>query len=90
MTCEKHKKEIEGYDLKELANKIGDLHYEALAELLLLVSKKLYNDSTKDLKNKKEQLANQLLFASTEVHKSSIHIKTAWYISKPFMSKKEE
>lgn len=86
-SCENHKKEVAGIsDMKELAELIGDLHYESLAELLKELSQKLKQDSRKDWGNKKIQLAKRLRTASVYIKSAFVSINEAWQISKPFMN----
>lgn len=87
MGCEKHKKIVEKYNgtLDELANDIGDLHYESLETLFALISDKLERDAKKDLSNKRVKLSDELFGASEYIKLSSVYIGEAWRISKPYM-----
>ena len=87
MSCEKHKKLIEKYNgsLSELANDIGELHYEALSQFLGHLSKKIKVDGTKDFEGGRKKLASQLFDSSNSISNSSESIWKAWLISKPFM-----
>lgn len=88
--CSKHKKEIEGItDMTLLAEKIGDLHYETLGELLFQLSKKIYQDGVKDEKAGRIKLGTALKSAAFSLHMSNNGIHHAWMISKPFMSDTE-
>jgi hypothetical protein len=66
MSCDKHKKTIEKYSgsLEELAEDIGNLHYESLTEFLFKLSEKLYNDSSKDVSLNRLQLGDELAGAA--------------------------
>jgi hypothetical protein len=66
---------------------VGNLRYDALAEFIQHLSKKLIEDSNEDLKNNRCQLATQLQLASRELSNVKKHIERAWKISKPFMIK---
>jgi putative IMPACT (imprinted ancient) family translation regulator len=84
--CSKHKKDIAGItDMKVLAEMIGDLHYETLAELFKELSKKFNQDSRKDWKNKRVQLSIRLKDASISTKSTFISINQLWQISEPFM-----
>lgn len=84
--CSNHKKEVAGIsDMKDLANRIGDLHYENLTELLRELSKKLKKDGRKDMGNGKIQLGNQLKETAIHLTRASHNMNNAWQISKPFM-----
>lgn len=87
MDCEKHKRIVEKYNgtLDELANDIGDLHYESLETLFALISDKLERDAKKDLSNKRVKLSAELFGSSEYIKLSSVYIGEAWRISKPYM-----
>lgn len=82
-----HKSNIEKYDgnLKELAQDIGNLKYDALAEFLDHLSSKIFEDSKKDKKRGRAKLAESLTDASAMLDGSTHCIKNAWRISEPFM-----
>lgn len=90
MSCDKHKKEIVKYNgsMKELANDIGDLHYESLKDFLLMLSSKIEKDSENDRKGGRIKLSEALLKSSEHLYKSYEFINDAWLISKPFMKNK--
>ena len=87
MSCEKHKKVVEKYDgdLQGLATDIGDLHYEALSELLEHLKIKLNIDGNKDHQGGRKKLALALYRAAEAIEEAEKHISEAWRISKPFM-----
>ena len=86
-SCQKHKKDVELFDgtLEELAESIGDLHYESLGKFLGLLSDKLYKDSCKDDTAGRKKLARSLFSASDYINDSRAYINRAWKISKPYM-----
>lgn len=92
VTCQKHKDYVKNYNgsLKELAEDIGNLKYDALEVFLKHLSKKLYKDSNKDFKNNKNKLSKQLFNAAMRIEFVIISIKKAWEISKPFMEKNKK
>jgi hypothetical protein len=71
--------------MQELAEKIGDLHYETLEEFLVHLSNKLSKDSIKDWQQKRYKLEKQLHTASLRIRSAAIRIGEAWKISKPYM-----
>jgi hypothetical protein len=86
--CSKHKREIAGItDMKILGEMIGDLHYEALAELFHHLEDKLWKDGNKDFDAGRTKLGDNLIDASFGVQQAHYHIDRAWEISKPFMDK---
>ncbi len=88
--CSKHQKEILGVtDMKELAEMIGDLHYETLSELLYQISKKIKIDGIKDTEAGREKLGQSLYIASRFLISARDQIEQSWQISKPFMEGKQ-
>ena len=72
MNCSQHKKEVAGIsDMKQLAEMIGDLHYETLAEFLNALAEKLHNDYVKDDEAGRTELAKCLLWTYYGIHKAS-------------------
>lgn len=88
--CSEHKKEVAGIsNMKELANLIGDLHYETLSTLLYHLSDKMYHDGRKDFCAGRTNLSHFLFEAQLSLHRSHQHIEQAWKISQPFMEPKK-
>jgi hypothetical protein len=88
--CSQHKKEVAGIsDMKELANLIGDLHYESLTELLGALAEKISMDGHKDEANGRMRLSQRLYTIAGYLCKASIHSSWAWKISEPYMQFKE-
>jgi hypothetical protein len=89
--CSQHKKEVAGIsDMKELAEMIGDLHYESLAQFIGELANKISLDAHKDEGSGKEMLSEQLYTVAGYLAKASIHSEFAWQISKPFMQEKHK
>ncbi len=88
-SCGKHIKSVAGViDMKQLAEMIGDLHYEILGELVKQLWLKLDKDGHKDIQSGRIKLGCDLLEASTKAFLLYEEIQKVWEISKPFMSKK--
>lgn len=84
--CTNHKKDLFGEtDMKKVAEAIGDLHYEALSELLGSLSIKLYRDGLKDLDRDRYRLSCALDDASNRLRECADHVTRAWNISKKYM-----
>lgn len=84
--CSQHTKEVAGIsDMKELAEMIGDLHYETLSEFIGALAEKISYDGHKDETNGKTKLSEQLYYVAGYLAKASIHSSWAWQISKPFI-----
>lgn len=85
--CSNHKKEVAGVsDMKVLAEMIGNLHYETLAELFQHLSKKIFQGAEKDAKAKRLALSSILYDLNYELNVCHRLADRAWKISKPFMS----
>ena len=82
-----HKSTIENYPgtMHELAEEIGDLKYDALAEFLQLLSSKIEKDGDKDKSRNRTKLAASLYLCSAKLNEAKIAIDRAWEISEPFM-----
>ena len=87
MSCEKHKKTVEKYEgtLQELAEDIGDLHYEELTKFFHHLDIKIYSDGAKDYGRGRKKLSRQLTKVSTALANASANTREAWNISKPYM-----
>jgi uncharacterized protein YbcC (UPF0753/DUF2309 family) len=84
--CSNHKKDIAGItDMKVLAEMIGDLHYESLAELMNHLASKFHEDYFRDFEAGKLEVAKGLLWIYHAMHKASYGAEIVWKISKPFM-----
>ncbi|MDY6896621.1 MAG: hypothetical protein SWZ49_00860 [Cyanobacteriota bacterium] len=70
--------------LEALAEDIEKLRYDALADLLKLLSAKLNKDSQSDLSRNRVKLAACLKQCSSELEKASIVIDKAWKICEPY------
>jgi len=75
--------------MKELANMIGDLHYETLAELFGHLSRKIFTDAKKDKEAKRIALAGILYELNYVLNGCRNLAERAWKISKPFMVDKK-
>lgn len=73
------------YNFEQLAEEIGDLRYDALANFLKLLSLKIEKDSFKDRERGRSKLASSLHSSSESLLKSSKKIDLAWKISEPYM-----
>ena len=69
----------------ELAEAIGDLYYDALAQHLLLLSQKMAKDSAADAGRGRHQLAAELMACSENLAQAARHIDKAWEICLPFV-----
>lgn len=85
--CSTHRKDLNGLtDMKAVAESIGNLHYETLAELLLRLKEKLQDDSTKDKEGGRELLAKKLWLAAGGIYTGYVNITIASAVCKQFMN----
>ena len=85
----KHPEKVEKYDgsLDLLAEDLGNLKYDALADFLRALSAKIQVDGTKDQERGRKQLANSLFSCAQSVQEAAQAIDKAWKISEPYMKK---
>ena len=69
-----------GLDNKELAKRVGDLYYDDLAMFLDELSKKIYNDASKDNQKGRIKLAKYLYDGAKYLNQSAKSISKAWNI----------
>lgn len=85
--CSNHPKDLYGEtDMKVVAEKIGDLHYEVLSELFLHLDYKIAKDSVKDKEAGRTKLSIHLFNVSLKIGSAYRYMCEAWKISKPFMN----
>ena len=84
-----HYGEVKRYagSMNELAEDIGNLRYDALADFLNLLAAKIEHDGDKDRARKRLKLANELHSSADSLRTSATAIDRAWVICKPFMPK---
>lgn len=84
----KHPEKIEKYDgaLTQLAEDLGNLRYDALADFLRDLSKKIKADGKQDEARGRTQLANSLFNCAQVLDEGAKAIDKAWKISEPYMS----
>lgn len=87
----KHKSWIKNYErnFEKLAEEIGDLRYDTLAEFLKLLGNKIERDGIKDKERGRLKLAKQLQGAANQLIDASVHIQKAWLICEPYMFPKD-
>lgn len=87
--CNCHVKEVAGInDMALLAEMVGDLHYETLADFLVELQCKFIRDAGKDEMAGRLKLAECLDEAAAHTNWVAAEIKNAWEISQPFMKGK--
>lgn len=84
--CSNHSKEVAGIsDMKVLAEMIGDLHYESLAELNERLKEKYAEDAGNDLKAENHKVASDLALMAYFQKQLSIVSSRLWQTCKPLM-----
>ena len=81
-----HKSEVEKYtgSMEELAEEIGNLKYDSLANFLDLLADKIQRDGQKDKERNRVKLANNLFQSAERIRESKGFIDKAWVICEPF------
>lgn len=67
----------------QLAEEMGDLYYDALAELLALLAEKISADSLADHGRGRPKLAGERSACADHLQIASQHIQSAWMICAP-------
>ena len=81
-----HKTHIPHYpEHKQLAEEIGNLRYDALAEFFVALQNKMIEDEKADEKRKRMKLSSALYNIHYNLKWCITAAKKAWEISKPYM-----
>lgn len=83
----RHPLTVEQYagSMQDLAEDIGNLRYDALAEFLHLLADKIQEDGDKDKSRGREKLARELHQSAHHLRVGKVAIDRAWQISEPYM-----
>jgi hypothetical protein len=81
-----HPTDIDGLTPEQLASRIGDMRYDALARFLRALEAKLALDAVADRGRGREVLARRLELASTDCGLAATNIGIAWRICERFMT----
>lgn len=86
-----HKSTVTNYagSMEELAEDIGNLKYDALADFLNLLAQKIEKDGDKDKARNRVKLARNLHDCSSKLKECKISIDKAWEICEPYMNQKK-
>lgn len=82
-----HRSDLPNYgdDWKRLAEDLGDLRYDALADFLSALSDKMELDAGKDAARGRGKLAHELHSTAGQLRAASDAVAKAWEICAPFM-----
>ncbi len=80
-----HKSKVENYagSMEALAEEIGDLKYDALAQFLELLADKIQRDGEQDNARNRVKLAGHLFESAEHLRISKVTIDKAWVICEP-------
>ena len=83
-----HRDHVAPYNgsLSELAEDVGNLKYDALADFLRLLAEKVERDGIKDRERGRVRLASALRGCADKLGASAAEAEEAWRIAEPFMS----
>jgi hypothetical protein len=70
----------------ELAEALGDLYYDSLANHLKLLSEKMARDSVADAGRSRHKLAGELKACANHLSQAAGHIERAWAICRPHVN----
>ena len=89
--AKKHHKKLQKYpdSFEKLAEELGNLTYDSLADFLELLSEKMAKDGLADRNRNRVKLATALENSATHLKEASKEIEEAWRICKPFMKEEE-
>ena len=86
----KHPKDIQGYTLEGLAQKIGGLHYESLEKFLLLLAEDIRRQSVEDLKKERNRLWYNANEARMLLLGAASYVNDLKTISEPYQETEDE
>lgn len=81
----KHTTKIDGRDVSEIAEIIGDLRYDALRDFFHHLSVELEKDSESDLSRGRKKLAAKLENLSYTMREVSSDVDSVWNLCRPYM-----
>jgi hypothetical protein len=84
----KHSKQVVYFDgdHRHLAEEMGDLYYDSLAELLWKLGEKLERDAASDHRRGRIKLTTELAVAADHLYAAAERIAAAWLICKPYVA----
>lgn len=85
----KHTQEVINFDgdHRQLAEEMGDLYYDSLAELFWKLGEKLERDAASDHRRGRMKLTTELAAAADHLYAAAERIAAAWLICKPYVAK---
>lgn len=75
---------------QQLAEEIGDLYYDSLAELLWKLGEKLERDASSDHQRGRMKLTAELAAAADHLYAAAERIASAWLICKPYVTETDQ
>ena len=75
---------------QEIAQRMGDLYYDSLADFLNELSQKIKQDAEADNQRNRLKLSEELYASADLLASAAEHIQNAWEICEPFVREWEE
>lgn len=84
----KHTEKVSNFvgNNRQLAEEMGDLYYDSLAELLWKLGEKLERDASSDHRRGRMKLTAELAAAADHLYAAAENIAAAWLICKPYVA----
>lgn len=76
--------------LEELAQNVGAMRYDCVAEFLQLLAKNMNEQAAADQERNRPKLASKLELTAVALHHSYDAMNEAWRICAPYMDSKDE
>jgi len=88
----KHTQEVINFDgdHRQLAEEMGDLYYDSLAELFWMLGEKLERDASSDHRRGRIKLTTKLAAAADHLYAAAENIAAAWLICKPYVAETDQ
>ncbi|MEO1300380.1 MAG: hypothetical protein AAFW75_32360 [Cyanobacteria bacterium J06636_16] len=83
----KHTRQVEAHNgsHESLAEDLGNIYYDSLADFLRLLAEKIQKDGQADYNRGRKKLAQALFSCSETVAEAAQYIDEAWTICEPYM-----
>ncbi|MFZ4859306.1 MAG: HD domain-containing protein [Desulfuromonadaceae bacterium] len=88
----KHTEKVSNFvgNNRQLAEEMGNLYYDSLAELLWKLGEKLERDAASDHRRGRMKLTAELAAAADHLYAAAENIASAWLICKPYVAETDQ